>query len=508
MTAIVLAAIISTLELQGEVSPGGGDYERIPFEVPEGTVEILFAPSDNSDVDVLDFGLEGPDGFRGWCGDLDTPAIVGVEESSRCYLPGAIEPGTWYVDIGKARLNSEVVSWTVTLEFRDEATAAARPRAPFEARVLESGARWYRGDFHVHSTESGDAHASFDMIRDLARSRGMDFINLSDHNTVSQHALVSAYQDGVDDLLFLRGSEVTTYGGHGTALGNPRYVEHHIGRDGHTIDALLEQVAEDGGLFLINHPVLDLGDVCIGCAWSYDDAPLDKVAGMELHTGSYDYVPVFGRQAIALWDDMLDRGYRITGTGGSDDHRAPTEPDNSESQIGSPTTLVWAEELSEAAIMEGVRQGRVVVKLRGPDDPDVELLASVPGADADGGRGMIGDTVRGAEVSLEAVVRGGDGLTLQLWRNGEVDEAVPVSGDEFRHEFRRTTGEAGDRYRLHLTEAFDVVITNHVWVEWAEPIDEGGGGCGCGAGGGAGSGAGGGLLVVLAAALVGRRRRR
>src|SRR5690606_32228458 len=364
-----------------------------------------------------------------------------------------------------------------------------------------SEARWYKGDFHVHSTESGDARASFDMIRDLARARGLDFVNLSDHNTITQHALISAYQEGVDDLLFLRGSEVTTYGGHGTAVGNASYIEHHIGRDGHTVDALLQQVADDGALFLINHPVLDLGDACIGCAWTYDDAPLELVAGMELHTGAYDYVPVFGRLVIELWDDMLDRGYRITGTGGSDDHRATPEPEPSESHIGSPTTLVWAEELSEAAIMEGIRQGRVIVQLRGPDDPMVELTA----VGADGEPGMIGDTVRGAEVELEAVVTGGNGMTLQLWRNGEVDESVPVVGDEFRHTFSRETREEGDRYRVHLAEAFGVVITNHEWVEWAEPTGDGDGGCGCRAGG---RGAGPAAALIALAALVGLGRRR
>jgi hypothetical protein len=44
----------------------------------------------------------------------------------------------------------------------------------------------------------------------------------------------------------------------------------------------------------------------------------------------------------------------------------------------------------------------------------------------------------------------------------------------------------GDRYRLQLSEAFDVVITNHLWVEPGDPQpDDGGCGCGAAAGGGA-----------------------
>ena len=502
MTGAVLAAVISTLTLEGDVGPEGGDYLVIPFEVPAGTVEILFRHSHDTPGTTLDFGIEDPDGFRGWGGRLGEDTVIGGDESSRCYLPGPIEPGTWRVDIGKAFLSAERVHFTVTLEFRDAASLEPRPRAGFEPRVLAGGPGWYRGDFHVHSTESGDARASLDAISGLARARGLDFVNLSDHNTVSQQDLASAYQDGQGDLLFLRGSEVTTYGGHGTSVGNPVYIEHHIGREGVTIEDTLEQVTAAGAIFIINHPKLDLGDgdFCIGCPWSYGDSGIDQVTGIELATGAYDYLPVFGRQVLAMWDDLLDQGHRVTGTGGSDDHDAPSDPGPYDSQIGTPCTVVWAEELSEAAIVEGVRRGRVVVKLRGPDDPMVELTA----IGEDGAAGMIGDTVRGARVTLVGRVTGGAGMTLSLWRNGEEEESVRVERDDFAHEFARVTRPEGDRYRLQLAEAFDVVITNHVWVEPGDALPDDGG-CGCGA---AARGERGGAAWLLAALVILRLNRR
>jgi MYXO-CTERM domain-containing protein len=501
---VVLAAVISTLTLEGDVTPDGGDYLTVPFEVPAGTVEILFHHAHDTPGTTLDFGIEDTHGFRGWGGRLGEDTVIGEAESSRCYLPGPIEAGTWRIDIGKAFLTAERVHWTATLEFRDAATAAPRPRAEYRARVLERGPRWYLGDFHVHSAESGDARASFEAIRDLARARGLDFVNLSDHNTVSKDALVAAFQEGLDDLLFLRGSEVTTYGGHGSSVGNPVYIEHHIGRDGVTIEDTLDQVAAADAIFIINHPKLDLGDgdFCIGCPWAYGEAGLAQVTGVELATGSYDYVPVFGRQVLAMWDGMLDAGHRITGTGGSDDHDAPLElPASGDSQVGTPCTVVWAEELSEAAIIEGVRRGRVVVKLRGPDDPMVELSA----VGDDGATAMIGDTVRGARVALTGHVVGGAGMTLALWRNGSEEELVAVDEDDFIHEFVRTTGPGGDRYRLQLSQAFDVVITNHIYVEpGAATADDGG--CGCATGGPSRGGAW--ALAVLVLWLVNRPRHR
>jgi MYXO-CTERM domain-containing protein len=500
MHVLVLASLISSVSLEGDVTAAGGDYTLVPFEVPAGTVEIhirRIVTAEDGD-DTLDFGVDGPDGFRGWSGSLGEPSVIGVEESSRCYLPGAIEPGTWFLDVARARLVSDSIHWTAEIEFHDQPTLEPRARAAFEPRVLEAGARWYRGDFHIHSFESGDGHASLEQIRDVARDDELDFVTVSDHNNVSQHALLAALQADQSDLLFLRGSEITTYGGHGTAVGNASYIDHRIGLDGLTIDDLLDQVEADGALFIINHPKLDVGTACIGCGWSFDDAPLEQVAGLELHTDSYEFFPVFGRAVIDMWEDMLDRGFRVTGTGGSDDHGAADEPVPGQSAIASPTTVVWAEELSEAGIMDGIRQGRVVVQLRGPDDPMLELTAETDRGEA----GMIGDTLHGASVDLRAHATGARGLVLSLLRNGRVDETVAVDADDFVHVFERDTDEAGDRYRLELSELDAVVITNHLWVEDAPPA--GGSGCGCRAGGTSPAGV---ALLLLALVATGRCRR-
>lgn len=538
MHALVLAGIlttatpldvISTLSLEGDITAEGGDYALHEFEVPEGTVEFTVQRTyENPEDDIIDFGIRDQDSQRGWGGGLTEPAVIGVEESSRGYAIGPIRPGTWYVDIGKAKLIAESVHYEIEIEFRDAATLTPRPRAAFEPVVLEENARWYAGDFHVHDSESGDATATFDQIRDLARARGVDFVNLSDHNIVVQHPLQAAYQQGVDDVLFLRGSEVTTYSGHGNTIGNTSYIDHHIGRDGHTAVQMLQQVVDDGALFIINHPRLALGDLCIGCAWEHPDTPWDQVTGIELHTGAYAILTLFEDQVLAMWDDLLDQGYRITGVSGSDDHRAPVEPEGIESQVGSPTSMVFAPALSEAAIMQGVREGRVVVKLRGPDDPMVELTAVTDNGDM----GMIGDTVNGTAVRLTAHVTGGAGMVLRVVASGVVEEdVIQIDSNDFIHTFERPIEDTG-RYRVHVSDGTgDVVITNHVFVERGTAGDgfpgdpdagpgaeddggdeaDGGGdgdsddGCGCrGAGSG---GAWSSLAIAVAAAFALRRRR-
>ncbi|MGZ3427993.1 MAG: CehA/McbA family metallohydrolase, partial [Polyangia bacterium] len=270
MLSILFASVISTLHLQGTATPGGGDYIVVPFVVPAGTVELEVAHDNLTPMTILDFGVWSPQGFRGWGGGLTDATTIGVDESSRGYLIGPITPGSsWQLVIGKANLSAGPAQYTADLTFRDAATLTTRMRAPYAATVLAQGARWYKGDLHCHSSESGDANASFQQMIDLARARHLDFIVLSDHNTVSQDALIAAIQPSVPDLLLIRGIEVTTYGGHGGAMGASAYVDHRIGLNGRTAAQMIADVNAQGGAFIVNHPMLDLGDACIGCAWKH-----------------------------------------------------------------------------------------------------------------------------------------------------------------------------------------------------------------------------------------------
>lgn len=177
---LVLAAVISSVRLTGAVPVDGGDYLLVPFQVPAGTVEMTVGHDDGSASQILDWGVWSPDGFRGWGGGLTDAAIIGVAESSRGYVNGAITPGAWTLVIGKAKLGGQPGQYAVNLVFRDAATIPVGPRADWTDVTLSTERRWYAGDFHVHSSESGDASATLDQIVDFARGRGLDFIVLTD----------------------------------------------------------------------------------------------------------------------------------------------------------------------------------------------------------------------------------------------------------------------------------------------------------------------------------------
>jgi hypothetical protein len=488
------------MHYEGDVSASGGDYVDVAFVVPAGTQEIRIGHSDGSATDILDWGVWSPDGFRGWGGGLVDDAVIGVDQSSRGYLPGPITPGTWRVVVGKALLDGDGGHYTIDVTCSDTQTLPVLPKAAFSPVVTSPERRWYKGDFHVHSLQSGDASATFDDLVALARQRGLDFVNLSDHNTVAQHALQAAYLASHPELLLLRGAEITTYEGHGNAVGLHDYVDHRIGYQGRAIGGVLDDVAAQGAMFIVNHPVLDLGTACIGCAWRHGDTDWSRVAGLELITGNWQIgVNAFVPRAVAMWDGLLDQGFRIAAIGGSDDHTAGHNESATGSPIGSPTTRVLADELSEAAIIDAVRHGRTMVQLRGPDDPLVDVTMQT----ADGGAAQIGDDVDGiAHAKLMIHVTGGDGMFAQVWRNGVmIDPMVAITGDDFTGTFDDMPGAGNFRYRVELIDGANdrIVITSHFYVHAVDAV----GGCGCDAR----QGLAGGIVPVLVILLPLTRRR-
>ena len=119
--------------------------------------------------------------------------------------------------------------------------------------------------------------------------------------------------------------------------------------------------------------------------------------------------------------DLFNRGWRPTAVGGSDDN-TPYERDDS--SLGTPATVVWARELSETAIVEGLKSGRVYVRTRGPHGPTLDFEAVAGGTACQMGGTIAASS--GGEVRLRATLAGASGQTLEWVRNGEVFASEPV----------------------------------------------------------------------------------
>jgi len=501
------------LVLEGLVPDDGSRFFDLPFEVPAGTEEIEVRHSDLSSTNVLDWGLFDPERFRGWGGGNEEPAIVGAGAASRSYLAGPLPPGTWKVSVGKAKVSERPARYRVEVYLRTvpllSPQAGRQPYTP--AAPLSSGARWYAGDFHVHSRESGDARPTLDEIAGYARATArLDFAVITDHNTTSHLDFIVDAQARHPDFLLVPGLEITSYWGHANAYGMTRWVDFRLDSSAPSIQAAVDEVHAAGALFAVNHPVQDLGDLCIGCAWRLP-LPSSGVDGLEVVNAGYRQLgALFNDPSIAFWDSLVSRGVKAAAVGGSDDHRGGREDVPYQSPIGQPTTLVWARELSAAAIVEGVARGRTVVKAQGYSDPMVELRA---------GDAMPGDTVISqAPLRLTATVTGGKGQRLRFVHDGVPLEPILVDSDLFTAALDVVPPDrCEDRFRAEvLVDGRPRTITNHLWVARAAgtgcangsvpaPAALTGEGCACGAGQ---AKAGTALAIAAVLALWARRRSR
>jgi hypothetical protein len=421
-------------------------YEQVlerPFEVPPGVRGLdIRITHDGRDVKtVLDLGLRGPHGLRGWSGGSRDHIWVGPLSSSPGYLPGAIEPGRWHVMIGVANVRAET-----TTKYHVEVRLLDAP--PLARPVLGTQARWYAGDLHVHSGHSdgvnrsasgADTPGPVHRVLDAAVRAGLDFVALTDHNTASHWLDVDRLQPFYDRLLILHAREVTTYQGHLNAIGETSFTEFHPRGGG--VRALLDQWAEQPAFLFVNHPQAPDDERCIGCGWNDTTADtLGRVHGVEVRNGTWDH--------WRFWADRLNEGVPLVAVGGSDEHRPDDDGDGR--RVGAPTTMVYAEALSEEALVEGLRSGRVYVLPRGGRTPALELSADIRDATVAMGSALaIG---KATEVVLRAWVRDAAGQRLVWIRNGEPMGPTDIIADTSTAVERRVTVQPGDWLALRIED--------------------------------------------------------
>jgi hypothetical protein len=398
-------------------------FER-SFEVPAGTagLHLELAYTGGNDNTVIDLGLRGPAGFRGWSGGGPQTIVVGPTRASYGYQPGTIEPGSWAVVLGVPNLRvGRRDSYTITVRFE----AVDEMAGP----VVRNGPGWFVGDLHAHSGHSDGRTMTARKVSipvpthrvfDAARAAGLDFIALTDHNTASHWLDVDRLQPYYDDLLLLHGREITTYRGHANAIGERRFHDFRLGDA--RISEVLREPASEGAFISINHPTSPDDERCMGCGWnSLDPETLPTVHGVEVVNGDSASGALAG---WPFWVDLLNRGLHVTAVGGSDEH---TPEETANRRLGRPATVVFATELSEQAIVAGLKAGRVYVRTNGPDGPHLDFSA-----EGDGQRYEMGQVVqRAGRLTLRATVTKATGQQVVWIKNGKTLSvvSVPVTGE-------------------------------------------------------------------------------
>lgn len=388
------------LVLRGQLT--GADqhtYREVPFDVPKGTSRITVDVdyTGREDKTVIDLGLLGPgsfeaqDGFRGWSGGSKHRFTVSATDATASFLPGAIQPGRWRLLFGIPNIRpASHATYTAKVWFsRDDEGFGPEHGL---TNPLSTEARWYRGDLHMHSAHSDGGCLNLSKTARVpcplfftvasAAKRGLEFIALSDHNTMSQVSELRELQPYFDTMLLIPAREITTFEGHANLFGVSRTVDFRVGsKDVPDWNALLADVARAHGVISINHPNRPNDETCMGCGFT-PRAPVDMhgFQAIEAVNGTDTERRETG---IPFWEKQLNAGLRITAIGGSDSHIGTDDPrDAFAGTIGTPTTVVRADALSMEGILDGIRAGHVFVDIEGTRDRTLDVAASAGGAHA------------------------------------------------------------------------------------------------------------------------------
>lgn len=442
------------LVLEGRIATERPDWRYVPFEVPADverlTVRLTYDRTGGSalDLGIFDTGgiaLGREAGFRGWSGGSRSEFTISRADATPGYLPGEIEPGTWNIILGPYSVAPGGVSYRldVTLGFADAGEAFVPSFAP--AGPLTNRPGWYRGDFHVHTIYSDGGFTPAETVAG-AVAAGLDFYASAEHNTPALHLALGEVSR--DDLLILNGEEVTTRAGHMNVVGlRPgHWIDWRYRPEDGQLERFTDDVREDGGLAIANHPAATFK----GGTWGFG---YDAIDAIEVWNGQQPQSVNEG--ALAIWDGLLRRGRPVTLLGASDAHRSPNP-------IGRPQNAVRARRLSTHAVVEAVREGRCYA-VRGPETT-LELIAHGP-------RGMtagLGDRLPsrpGDRVRVELRVLGAPGTvgTLHDQRGQRASHAIRSDSDRV---ITRTTARESRwiRGEVRNPDGTFVGLTNPVWL--------------------------------------------
>jgi hypothetical protein len=362
-------------------------YLELPFSVDKGVtrVSVEFSYTERDKHTSIDLGVFDSQRFRGWSGGNKSFFTLSETDATPSYLPGITVSGQWHLILGIPNIQDGVRSEYEAKVYFEHAGDTPSV-STFSQAPLRTGPAWYRGDLHMHDAHSDGSCLSQSGQKvpcplyktvEAAAAHGLDFIAITDHNSISQYNDMRELQPYFDHLLLMPGREITTFYGHANVYGTTSFIDFRLGGPHMpTINQMLQQVQQQHGLFSINHPGLPSGAACMGCGWSAPDTDYSRVTSIEaINGGSLD-----GQYSgIPFWQDKLNRGFRITGVGGSDNHNANLAP-SAKSAVGHPTTVVFASELSEHSILEGIRAGHVFIDLEGTPNRVLEFSGQVGSA--------------------------------------------------------------------------------------------------------------------------------
>ena len=296
----------------------------------------------------------------------------------------------------------------------------------------------YVGVIHIHTTYSHDAHGSFEDVVRVANAQRLDYVIVTEHNTLQP--LRDGRQGWHGTVLVLIGMEISTRSGHYLSLN----ITEDIDRSKLTAQEIINEVNRQGGLGFIAHPYFKNG--------RWRDWTVSGFTGMEAYNVAHDtldenklrlalwtitapaepfYFSILDRpyDPLAKWDELIRQRGRVVGIAAADAHEfhlmgLKFAPYEIMFQLARTHVLVPSPSLTPAGVYEALRQGHAYL--------GIELTAEAKGFSftADNGQRVVG--IMGDEIAFEPTLRLSVSLPtaaqLALFKDGRlIDMAVSSS---------------------------------------------------------------------------------
>lgn len=402
---------MASIKIEGQLtSDDMRQLNPIPFDVPEGITQIHFQfdcspehPEGHEHRHQLSLMVFDPDGPRlGISRPGKEGAFVNAVKPSPGGLAAPIKAGTWTVFVLVYRLLTpeHPVNYKLTITVTSDAIKGKAGKWP-AGKVTSRGKGWYWGDLHAHSIHSDGSMDIAELVQ-FWRSRNVDFMTLSDHDTISGLDEVRSLAD--DDLLTMGGMEISTFLGHAVAVGVNKWFEWRTVQ-GKQIPLLeiAKKVIEHGALFTIAHP-RNVGEPwCCGCRWLHEDMMPGNALAVEIWNGHWDQN---NEEALRLFYSWLNRDHHIVATSGTDLHHLY----QTEGAGRAALNVVYADDLSEVDIVSAIKAGRSYIS----SGPELSFTAT----SASGIKAMIGDTLPSEPTTCHV-----------KWKNAEIGQILRLIVD-------------------------------------------------------------------------------
>lgn len=394
-------------------------FHPFSFYVPDGTtnihIDITYAPhyaEGRIHANQINVSLSDPEHVRGvWCVLNDRGVDINGVQSTPGFRTEELQTGQWTACVDAHRiLPPTPVQYTLTITLTSEALTITPVEYDGSQRIAKAEAGWYRGDLHGHTLHS-DGRWDVPEFTDYQRKQGLDFVSLTDHNIIS--GLAQHRSQTEDGFLAMGGMELSTFDGHMLALGGYHWYEWRLNiTEGMTIEHIMQNVIDRGDLLIIAHPMTPDEPFCSGCLWAFEEVRPGVALGVEVWNG---YWNIFNNESLQQYYAWLNLGHRLICTSGTDIHRP--HPADRDLRIGY--NIVYAQELSETAILDALRQGHSYISA-GP-----ELLFTAQSAS--GQAAMVGDGLPEEDITCQVIWKNAhESDMLRIIADGKIQETLTV----------------------------------------------------------------------------------